>query len=323
MAHEDHKSTHDHHHGDDHHHHGYAHHAPDLTGRKNERRVLIAMWLTGGFMLLEVAGGLYAGSLALIADAGHMLTDTGALALAWFALRLTRRPADPSRSYGYQRAEILAAFVNGIAMLALVVWIIVEAVLRIMSPHPVMGGIMLWVAMAGLLVNIISFLMLHGGEDNLNLRGAALHVLGDLLGSVAAILAALIIVSTGYMLIDPILSVVVALLIARSAWVITSQSAHILMEGTPQNANADEIARDLAAMVPGVADIHHVHAWSLSSSRALVTLHAALIPGADGSKTLAALKARLAEHFAIHHATIQIESAECPDNARPDRTHNA
>lgn len=315
MAHDDHQSDHDHEHGPHHQgdHHGHAHHAPDMTDRQNERRVLIAMWLTGGFMLLEVAGGLYAGSLALIADAGHMLTDTGALALAWFALRLTRRPADTSRSYGYQRAEILAAFVNGIAMLALVVWIVIEAIMRIMSPHPVLGGIMLWVAMAGLLVNILSFWMLHGGENNLNLRGAALHVLGDLLGSVAAIAAALIIMTTGFMPIDPILSVVVALLIARSAWVITKQSAHILMEGTPHHANPEEIAKDLAASVPGVADIHHVHAWSLSSARALVTLHATLQPGTDGSKTLAALKARLAERFDIRHATIQLEGADCPD----------
>lgn len=318
MAHDDHQSDHDHHHGDHNgHDHGHGHHqhAPDLTDRHNERRVLIAMWLTGGFMLLEVAGGLYAGSLALIADAGHMLTDTGALALAWFALRLTRRPADTSRSYGYQRAEILAAFVNGIAMLALVVWIIFEAVMRIMSPHPVLGGIMLWVAVAGLLVNIISFMMLHGGEDNLNLRGAALHVLGDLLGSVAAIIAALVIMTTGFMPIDPILSVVFALLIARSAWVITKQSAHILMEGTPSHANPEEIAADLAKTVSGVTDIHHVHAWSLSSSRTLVTLHATLNPGADGSTALAALKARLAERFGILHATIQLEDADCPDKS--------
>lgn len=317
MTHDDHPSDHDHHHEDhdhgDHHGHGHLHHAPDLTDRNNERRVLIAMWLTGGFMLLEVAGGLYAGSLALIADAGHMLTDTGALALAWFALRLTRRPADTSRSYGYQRAEILAAFVNGIAMLALVIWIIIEAVMRIMSPHPVLGGIMLWVAMAGLLVNIISFMMLHGGQDNLNLRGAAMHVLGDLLGSVAAIIAAVIIMTTGFMPIDPILSVVVALLIARSAWLITKQSAHILMEGTPPHARPEEIAGDLAATVPGVKDIHHVHAWSLSSARTLVTLHATLNPGADSSTTLAALKARLAERFDIRHATIQLEGADCPD----------
>lgn len=316
MAHSEPHDDHDHDHG---HGHSHSHHAPDLTDQRNERRVLWAMWLTGGFMLLEVAGGLYAGSLALIADAGHMLTDTGALALAWFALRLTRRPADRSRSYGYQRAEILAAFVNGIAMLALVAWIIVEAAMRIMTPHDVLGGVMLWVAIAGLLVNIASFLLLHGGENNLNIRGAALHVLGDLLGSVAAIAAALIIMATGFMPIDPILSILVALLIARSAWVITTQSAHILMEGTPRHANPEEIARDLSASVAGVSDIHHVHAWSLSSTRALVTLHATLKPGADASDTLAALKARLADRFDITHATIQIEGPTCPDKA----THHA
>lgn len=295
---------HSHPHTDDHsHHHSHG----------NERRVLIAMWITGGFMLIEVMGGLYAGSLALIADAGHMLTDTGALLMAWLALRLTKKPADTARSYGYQRAEILAAFVNGIAMLALVVWIIFEAAMRISDPQPVLGGVMLWVAMAGLAVNAVSFFMLHGGEDNLNIRGAALHVLGDLLGSVAAILAAVIIMATGFMPIDPILSVIVALLIARSAWSITRQSAHILMEGTPSGTEPDTIAADLKANVSGVTDIHHVHAWSLSSSKALVTLHATLNSQADPAKTLAALKSRLMERFDIEHATIQIEGNDCPD----------
>ncbi|MBI1261251.1 MAG: cation diffusion facilitator family transporter [Rhizobiales bacterium] len=293
------------------HHHSHAHDHDHAPG--NERRVLIAMWITGSFMFIEVLGGLYAGSLALIADAGHMLTDTGALLMAWLALRLTRKPADTARSYGYQRAEILAAFVNGIAMLALVVWIIFEAGMRIADPQPVLGGIMLWVAMAGLAVNVVSFFMLHGGEDNLNIRGAALHVLGDLLGSVAAIVAAAIIMATGFMAIDPILSVIVALLIARSAWSITRQSAHILMEGTPPGTEPETIAQDLIANVSGVTDIHHIHAWSLSSSKALVTLHATLRKDADATQTLADLKSRLAGRFDIEHATIQIEGGDCPD----------
>jgi len=186
--------------------------------RSNIKRVQLALALTGTFMLVEVAGGILSGSLALLADAGHMLTDTMALALSAVAFRVSSRPADEKRSYGYQRFQILAAFVNGLSLLVIVGWILFEAVQRILSPPLVMGQTMLVVAAAGLVINIIVFVVLHGGDqENLNMRGAALHVLGDLLGSIAAITAALIILSTGWMPIDPILSVGVALLIFRSA----------------------------------------------------------------------------------------------------------
>ena len=160
----------------------------------NERRVFLAMLLTGGFMVAEVAGGIAAGSLALLADAGHMLTDCASLALAWMAFRIGRRPHDARRSYGYHRFQVLAAFVNGIALIAIVGWIVIEAVRRLLAPVEVLGGLMLVIAVLGLLVNLGAFWILHGGDQqNLNLRGAALHVLGDLLGSIAAIAAGLII----------------------------------------------------------------------------------------------------------------------------------
>ena len=303
-----HNHNHSHDHGHGHHGHSHAH------GNTNERRVLIAMWLTGSFMVLEAAGGIISGSLALLADAGHMLTDTGALFLALIATRLARRPADGARSYGYARAEILAAFANGLLMIGVVAWITAEAVSRIMSPSPVMGGTMLAVAVAGLLVNIVAFKLLHGGEQTLNMRGALVHVLGDMLGSAAAIVAALIIMATGYTIADPILSVVVALLILRSATAIVKESAHILMEGAPEGAEGEQIADDLMANVEGLADVHHVHAWSLGSNRAVATLHARLAPGADASAALAAIKSRLAEEFGIGHATVQIEPDDCPDH---------
>lgn len=289
--------------------HGHAH------SHGNERRVLIAMWLTGGFMIVEALGGYFSGSLALIADAGHMLTDTGALALAWLAVRFARRPADDARSYGYHRAEILAAFLNGATMIALACWIIFEAAIRVMEPAPVLGAPMLIVAIGGLLINIVSFLMLHGATDNLNIRGAALHVLGDMLGSVAAIAAAIVILLTGWMPIDPLLSVLVALLILRSAWNVTRDSAHILMEGTPSGLDPDTISSDLVANVDGVIDVHHVHAWTLGSSRSVVTLHARLAPLADAHAALAAIKARLSSHFGIGHATVQLEPGDCIDTA--------
>tara|TARA_R110002110_G_scaffold3104_7_gene15914 strand:- start:33134 stop:34045 length:912 start_codon:yes stop_codon:yes gene_type:complete len=286
------------------------------AGMGNERRVLYAMWLTGGFMGLEALGGIFSGSLALIADAGHMLTDTGALMLAWVATRLASRPADEARSYGYARAEILAAFANGIVMIGVVVWIALEAAGRIMAPAPVLGGPMLVIAVAGLLVNIAAFKLLYGGENNLNMRGAALHVIGDMLGSLAAIVAAGVILLTGYTIADPILSVLVALLILRSAIAITRESAHILMEGTPAGADGQKIADDLMGCVPCLCDVHHVHAWSLGSSHAVATLHATLKPGTDASVALDAIKARLASEFSIGHVTVQIEPDECPDDKR-------
>ncbi len=282
--------------------------------RDNERRIFIAMWLTGGFMVAEVVGGLISGSLALIADAGHMATDTAALGLAWLAFRLSQRPADTSRSYGYHRGEVLAAFVNGIAMLALVLWILVEAVQRLFAPVEIMGGIMLWIAVGGLLVNCVAFWLLHGGsKENLNIQGAAVHVLGDLLGSVAAIIAAGVIIWTAWTPIDPLLSIAVALLVLRSAWFIARQSAHILMEGAPPGLEPAQIKSDLLGNIDGLEDVHHVHTWSLNQERPLVTLHARIHEDADADALLKAINARLMEKFKVDHVTVQIEKGVCTD----------
>jgi len=284
------------------------------VSRDNERRIFIAMWLTGGFMVAEVVGGLISGSLALIADAGHMATDTAALGLAWLAFRLSQRPADTSRSYGYHRGEVLAAFVNGIAMLALVLWILVEAVQRLFAPVEIMGGIMLWIAVGGLLVNCVAFWLLHGGsKENLNIQGAAVHVLGDLLGSVAAIIAAGVIIWTGWTPIDPLLSIAVALLVLRSAWFIARQSAHILMEGAPPGLEPARIKSDLLGNIDGLEDVHHVHTWSLNQERPLVTLHARIHEDADADALLKAINARLMEKFKVDHVTVQLEKGVCTD----------
>ncbi len=205
---------HSHHHSHDgaHKHDGAHDHAHGAGA--SERRIGLAALLTGAFMLAEVAGGLVSGSLALLADAGHMLTDFAGLVLAWIGFRLARRPADWKRSYGYDRFGVLVAFVNGLALFVVAGWIVVEAVHRLNAPSPVLGGIMFWVALAGLGVNLLSFRLLQGGDHgNLNMRAAVLHVIGDLLGSVAALAASLVILTTGWTPIDPILSVLVALLI--------------------------------------------------------------------------------------------------------------
>ena len=278
----------------------------------NERRVFLAMLLTGGFMLAEVAGGLVAGSLALLADAGHMLTDCASLALAWMAFRIGRRPHDARRTYGYHRFQVLAAFVNGMTLIAIVGWIVIEAVRRLLAPVEVLGGLMLAIAVLGLLVNLAAFWILHRGDrENLNIQGAALHVLGDLLGSLATIAAALVIFWTGWMPIDPLLSLFVALLILRSAWVLVRKSGHILLEGTPEWLDVGELRAALAAAIPEVQDVHHVHAWMLTSERPLLTMHARLRAGADHDRVLKAIQEVLARDHGIDHATIQLEPAAC------------
>lgn len=295
------------------HSHGQAH--VHGAGADNEKRVLWAFVLTAGFMGAEVAGGLISGSLALLADAAHMLTDAASLALAWIAFRIARRPADPRRSYGYHRGQVLAAFVNGAVLVAIVLWIFVEAVQRLRNPVPVEGGLMLGVAALGLAVNIVAFFILHGGDRrNLNLRGAAAHVLGDLLGSAAAILGALVILWTGWTPIDPILSILVGLLVLRSAWLVVRESVHILLEGTPAGIEPTELRQVLMADIPALVDVHHIHAWSLTPERPLLTLHAQVGETADAQATLKRIKQVLAERYGIDHSTIQIERGHCGDD---------
>jgi cobalt-zinc-cadmium efflux system protein len=300
-------------------HHSHAHgHGHSHGHGRDERRLAVAAALTGGFMLAEVVGGVVSGSLALLADAGHMLTDFLGLGLAWYSLRLARRPADWRRTYGFDRFSILVAFTNGLALFAIAVWIGVEAWHRLASPAPVLGGLMLWVAAAGLVVNIVAFRVLHGGGDNLNLRAAALHVAGDLLGSLAAIVAAGVIIATGWTPIDPILSVLVALIILRSASSVVRDSGHILLEGAPAHLDPREIAADLTAAIPAVVDVHHVHAWSITEERAMVTLHARLGEGMVPERAAADIKARLRQRFGVTHATVEIEHEACADGAHAD-----
>lgn len=265
-------------------------------------------------MLAEIAGGLISGSLALLADAGHMATDFAALALAWTGMRLARRPAGGEHSYGWARFTVLAAFANGLALFAIAAWIVIEAAGRLAAPAPILGGTMLWIAALGFLVNLAAFGILSRGDaSSLNIRAATLHVLGDLLGSVAAIVAALVIMATGWTPIDPILSVLVALLILRSAWAVTADSARILLEAAPHGADREDLAADLADAIPGVADAHHIHVWSLTETRTLATLHIRLAQGADAEATVAAVKARLSEAHGIGHATVEAERSRCAD----------
>jgi cobalt-zinc-cadmium efflux system protein len=236
-----------------------------------------------------------------------MLTDFAALGLAWFGFRIARRPADWKRTYGYDRFSVLAAFVNGLALMAISVWITVEAVRRLMAPVEVLGGMMLAVAIAGLVVNILAFWVLHGADrSNLNIRAAAVHVMGDLLGSVGAIAASLIIIWTGWTPIDPILSFLVTALILRSAWLVTRDSGRVLLEAAPRDFDARKAKAALEASVPGVTRIHHLHAWSITEDRPMATLEATIEQGTDRVEARAGIKRVLAEEFGIDHATVEI-----------------
>ena len=282
----------------------------------NLRRITIALVLTGVFMVVEVIGGVLSSSLALLADAGHMLTDTMALALAAVAFHVSKRPADAKLTYGYQRFQILAAFVNGISLLFIVGWILFEAVSRFLAPEQVLGGTMLVVASAGLVVNIIAFTVLHGGDrDNLNIRGAALHVAGDLLGSVAAIVAAVIIIYTGWMAIDPILSIAVAILILKSAWVLVKRSAHVLLEGAPEWLDMESMHERLVDKIPEVAGIHHLHVWGLTPQDLMLTMHVRInTEPTNPTDIIRQIKVLLREEYGIGHSTIELETDDCADH---------
>ena len=245
-----------------------------------------------------------------------MLTDTMALALAAVAFHVSKRPADGRRTFGYQRFQIIAAFVNGLSLLVIVGWILFEAVRRFISPSDVMGTMMLMVAAAGLVVNIIAFTVLHGGDrDNLNIRGAALHVAGDLLGSVAAIVAAIVIIYTGWMAIDPILSIAVAFLILKSAWALVRQSGHVLLEGAPDWLDRAEMQDRIREAVPTVEEIHHVHVWGLTPQDLMLTMHVKLLESsANPTDIVRQVKAVLRDGYGIGHSTIEVETSDCADH---------
>ena len=282
----------------------------------SQRRVIIALVLTGTFMLVEVVGGILSGSLALLADAGHMLTDTMALGLSAMAFHVSRRPPDGSLTYGYQRFQILAAFVNGLSLLVIVGWILFEAFSRFLNPREITAETMLVIASIGLVVNLISFVVLHTGDrENLNMRGAALHVAGDLLGSIAAIVAALVIITTGWVLIDPLLSIVVAGLILRSAWSLVKRSAHVLLEGAPEWLDVAAMQQHIISNVPGVDGIHHVHIWGLTPQQLMLTMHVTVNePIASQSAVIRDVKTLLQQEYGVGHSTIEIEVDGCADH---------
>ncbi len=288
--------------------------------RADGGRLIAAFGVIVVFMVVEVIGGIISGSLALLADAAHMMTDAFALALAASAHWMSARPANGKLHFGYRRLQVLAAFVNGIALAALMSWIVYEAVRRSIAPIAVDWAPMLVVAAAGLAANAIAFRLLHqAGEHNINIKGAMLHVASDLFGSIAAVVAAIIIWKFGWTRIDPILSIFVALLIARSALKLLRETTHILLEGAPQHIDSDALVRDLKCAVEDIEDIHCVKIWQLTPDEPRLTLHAKLREGAVAGEALRALKSHLEHSFGILDSTIQIEAnCACPDHDHAD-----
>ena len=298
-----------------HHHDGDHHHRHAVRGPEDARRLRIALALTGAFFIAELVGGLLSNSLALLADAGHMLTDVAALALALFVAWFVRQPVSPQKTYGYLRWEILAAFLNGATLLLICVWIVWEAIGRLGNPEPLESGLMLGVAVGGLIVNIGSAWILHGThETNLNVRGAYLHVLSDLIGSVGTIAAAILVRYTGWLAADPIVSMLTALLIVRGAWRLVRESVDVLLESTPSHIPVGAVRTQLEA-IPGIESVHDLHVWTVTSGVVAMSAHAIVREPERQQHVLEHIHDAM-RLFGIEHVTIQIERREMYERER-------
>jgi cobalt-zinc-cadmium efflux system protein len=290
-----------------HRHHDHADAGP------RESRLLLAFALTSLMLLAEAVGGLVSGSLALLADAGHMLVDAGALLFAWLGARYAKRPADALRTFGYGRLEVLVGYSNALLQFVLVAWIASEAILRFAHPAPILSGTMLLVALAGLLVNAFVLATLTHEHGDLNTAAARLHVLGDLLGSLGAVAAALLVRYLDAAWADPLVSILVSLLILGGASRLLRRSAHILLEGTPEGIDADLVGTTIAREAVGVCEVHHVHIWQLASGSHVATLHARALEGHAADQVIVSIRNILRERFQVAHATVQLETAPCSE----------
>jgi len=291
-----------------------------MPGREEDRRrLLVVLGLTGAYMVGEFVGGLWTGSLALLADAGHMLTDVASLALALGALWMARRPPTTRHTFAFARVEILAALVNGLFLWAVVGWVAWEAVGRMREPEPVMGGPMMAIAAGGLVVNGISLWILHGsgeGERSLNLHGALLHVVGDLLGSIGALVAGGAILIGGWTVADPVASLVIGALILVSSWRLVREAVHILMEGAPRDLDVDALLEAMGE-VDGVAGVHDLHVWTITSGYPALSVHVVCEHGEERDLLLARVNRIVRDRFGIDHTTIQVESEAPPAHGEP------
>ncbi|UJA21521.1 cation transporter [Thermoleophilia bacterium SCSIO 60948] len=297
-------------HGHDHSHSG-AGAGEDAEGRRARRRALaIAFGLTAGFMGAEVVGGLLTGSLALLADAGHMLSDALSLAVALFAVRLADRPATPDRTFGFKRAEILAALFNGVTLILISAWIFYEAISRLSDPPEVLGGPMLVVALLGLAVNFAAFRVLHAGSgsESINMSAAIRHVVADIMGSVGVLIAAGVILLTGFEAADPIISFLIALLILFSAWPVLRDASRVLLEAAPRDIDVARLGTAIAG-IDGVRDVHDLHVWTITSGFPAMSAHVVVAAEANCHRKRLEIEALLDDRYSITHTTLQVDHA--------------
>jgi len=283
--------------------HDHAHGARTSSARA----LLVTLALTAAYTVAEVIGGLITGSLALLADAGHMLSDTGSIAVALVAIGLARRPATAQRSFGFKRAEILAALLNGITLVAIAIWIFIEAGRRLSDPPEILGGWMLVIALGGVVINIAAALILARGErSSLNLQAALRHVIADLLGSVGVIAAAVVILTTGWVYADPLISVLIGILVAGSSWSVLRESVSILLESTPRGIDAADVQTRMNA-VDGVANVHDLHIWTITSGFPALSAHVLVERGEDCHAKRRELERVLDAEYEIDHTTLQVD----------------
>jgi cobalt-zinc-cadmium efflux system protein len=292
--------------GHHHHHHG-GHGAHEANRAEGRARLAWTLGLTLVYMLAEVIGGYLADSLALMADAGHMLSDAAALALSLFAAWISRRPPTPQLTYGYHRAEILAALANGATLIAIAIVIFIEAARRLAAPEPVVGSLVMGIAAGGLAINLIGLAILHSGRgDNLNMHGAWLHLLTDALGSVAALVAGGLVWAFGWYWSDPVASIAIGVLVIYSSWNLVKQAIAILMQGTPSHLDLDVVCQTMKG-VPGVCEVHDLHIWTITSGMESLSAHVVLLAGVEHQAALEAIRVTLHDKFQIDHVTIQID----------------
>ena len=295
--------------------HSHAGHVPGAgsAGARNKGRLKGALALTAGFMLVEAAGGLLTGSVALVADAAHMLTDAGGLALALIAIRFAERPATPQKTYGYARMEILAALLNAVVLLLITIFILYEAVGRFINPPPILAGPMLVVAVVGLAVNLGSMKLLSAGSsESLNVKGAYFEVMGDALGSVGVVIAALIVMFTGWRLADPIIGAGIGLFIVPRTWTLMKQAIHILMEGTTPEIDL-ALLENAIKEISGVVSVHDLHVWTLTSGLDSMSGHVVIADMTQARETLARVNDAMKTRFDLTHTTVQIEDRTLRD----------
>ncbi|MDG7056120.1 MAG: cation diffusion facilitator family transporter [Wolbachia endosymbiont of Meromenopon meropis] len=278
------------------------------------RRLVYSIIVVMITMFVEIIGGIISHSLALLSDAVHMLADLCALILSWAAHRFSTKKSDMQRSYGYHRLQIIAAFVNGLTLFLIAIVIIIESIKRLIFPVNIEWKIMLIIASIGLITNIIVYFILHKCESNLNIKSAVFHIIGDILGSLSAILASIAIMLTEWQIVDPILSVFISAIILNSGYKILKNSCHILLEGTPDSISVEEIKREIRSDLPEVIDVHHIHAWSLSDNYFIITMHAKIKQTVQYTDILYRIKKILLNKFEIVHSTVEIEYDECVDD---------